>query len=68
MVLVNLDQQPDPYWQSLGQLGTRIMLKDPMNAASLGARLATINQSPQIDTWEETYGELFQAVQMEKSM
>ena len=39
-----------------------------MNAASLGARLATINQSPQIDTWEETYGELFQAVQMEKSM
>lgn len=68
MVLVNLDQQPDTYWQSLGQLGTRIMLKDPMNAASLGARLATINQSPQIDTWEETYGELFQAVQMEKSM
>lgn len=68
MVLVNLDQQPDSYWQSLGQLGTRIVLEDPMNAAALGTRLAAINQVPQIDTWEETYGELFQAVQMEKSM
>lgn len=68
MVLVNLDQHSDAYWQSLGQLGTRIMLEDPMDAAAVGARLAAIEKSLQIDTWEETYGELFQAVRMEKSM
>jgi lipoprotein-releasing system permease protein len=68
MVLVNLDQQTDAYWQSLGQLGTRIMLEEPMDAAAVGARLAAVDNPPQIDTWEETYGELFQAVRMEKSM
>lgn len=68
MALVNLDQQPDAYWQSLGKLGTRIMLADPMDAAALGARLAAAGDAPQIETWEQTYGELFQAVRMEKSM
>jgi lipoprotein-releasing system permease protein len=67
-VLVNLDQQTDDYWQALGQLGTRITLHQPMQASSLGARLSQIEASAAIETWEQTYGELFQAVRMEKSL
>ena len=68
MVVVNLDQRSDDEWRTLGQLGTRIMLADPMDAPAVKARLAATMQTPQIVTWEATYGELFQAVRMEKSM
>jgi len=67
-VLVNLDQQSDDYWEALGQLGTRITLYQPMRASSLGARLSQIEASATVETWEQTYGELFQAVRMEKSL
>ena len=67
-VVVNLDQRSDDEWRTLGQLGTRIVLADPMDAPAVKARLTAAMQTPQIVTWEATYGELFQAVRMEKSM
>lgn len=68
MVLVNLDHRDDAAWQALGQLGTRVMLADPMQASRVGAMLASADASVGLETWEEVYGELFQAVRMEKSM
>ena len=68
MVLVNLDHRDDAAWQALGQLGTRVMLADPMQASKVGALLARQDASSDLETWEEVYGELFQAVRMEKSM
>ena len=68
MVLVNLDHRDDAAWQALGQLGTRVMLSDPMRASRVGAMLTSQDASADLETWEEVYGELFQAVRMEKSM
>ena len=68
MVLVNLDHRDDAAWQALGQLGTRVMLADPMRASRVGAMLTSQDASADLETWEEVYGELFQAVRMEKSM
>ena len=68
MVLVNLNHRDDVAWQALGQLGTRVMLADPMQASAVGSMLASLDSSEDLETWEEIYGELFQAVRMEKSM
>jgi lipoprotein-releasing system permease protein len=68
MVLVNLNHRDDVAWQALGQLGTRVMLADPMQASAVGSMLASLDSSGDLETWEEIYGELFQAVRMEKSM
>ena len=68
MVLVNLNNRDDVAWQALGQLGTRVMLADPMQASAVGSMLASLDPSGYLETWEEIYGELFQAVRMEKSM
>ena len=39
MVLVNLDGHTDTYWGELGQVGTRVMLDNPMQAGGFGRRL-----------------------------
>ena len=68
MVLVNLDAHEDAYWHTLGQVGTRVMLHDPLQASSTGARLLKLAPEVSLTTWEVVYGELFQAVQLEKTM
>mgnify|MGYP005729601309 FL=1 len=39
-----------------------------MQASAVGSMLANLDSSEDLETWEEIYGELFQAVRMEKSM
>lgn len=68
MVLVNLDQRDDASWQALGELGTRVMLEDPMRASAVAAMLSSEDPLASLETWEQVYGELFQAVRMEKTM
>ena len=68
MVLVNLDGHTDDYWRTLGQVGTRVMLNNPMQAGDYGRRLRELQPTVAVETWEEVYGELFQAVRMEKTM
>ena len=68
MVLVNLDGHTDDYWRELGQVGTRVMLDNPMQAGDYGRRLRELQPTVAVETWEEVYGELFQAVRMEKTM
>ena len=45
MVLVNLDGHPDDYWRELGQMITRVMLDNPMQAADFGRRLRGLESS-----------------------
>ena len=68
MVLVNLDAHDDAYWHTLGQVGTRVMLHEPLQASSTGARLLRLAPEVSLTTWEAIYGELFQAVRLEKTM
>ncbi len=68
MVLLNLDGHTDTYWGELGQVGTRVMLNNPMQAGVFGRRLRELEPAVSVDTWEDVYGELFQAVRMEKTM
>ena len=68
MVLVNLDAHEDAYWHTLGQVGTRVMLHDPLQASRTGARLLKLAPEVSLTTWEAVYGELFQAVRLEKTM
>ena len=68
LVLVNLDGHTDDYWRELGQVGTRVMLDSPMQAGDYGRRLRELQPAVAVETWEEVYGELFQAVRMEKTM
>ena len=57
MVLVNLNHRDDVAWQALGQLGTRVMLADTMQASVVGSMLASLDSSGDLETWEEIYGE-----------
>ena len=65
LVLVNLDGHTDDYWRELGQVETR-HVEQPMQAGDYG-RLRELQPAVAVVT-EEVYGELFQAVQMEKTM
>lgn len=68
MLLVNLAEKNAQEWRSLGKLGVRIQLTDPMLAKDVAAELIAQNSELQLVTWTEDFGELFQAVQLEKTM
>jgi lipoprotein-releasing system permease protein len=68
MLLVNLAEKNAQEWRSLGKLGIRIELTDPMFATDVAAELIAQNSELQLVTWTEDFGELFQAVQLEKTM
>jgi len=68
MLLVNLAEKNAQEWRSLGKLGVRIQLTDPMLATDVAAELIAQNSELQLVTWTEDFGELFQAVQLEKTM
>lgn len=52
----------------LGLDGVRLVLADPLQAGGVARRLAV--QAPQwpLTSWTDSYGELFQAVQLEKAL
>ncbi len=54
--------------ERLGRFGVRVDLDDPMRAPLLAAALRDQNEDWHVTTWADHYGELFQAVQMEKVM
>ena len=68
MLLLNLADKTAQEWRSLGTLGVRVQLFDPMLAGDVASLLVTENPSLKVLTWTEDYGELFQAVQLEKTM
>ena len=58
MVLVNLDGHPDDYWRELGQIGTRVMLDNPMQAADFGRRLWA-GVECLVETWKKCTASCF---------
>ena len=53
---------------SLGSVGVRVTLADPLAAAGLAEQFAGVNAEWQVTSWADSYGELFQAVRLEKLM
>lgn len=54
--------------EGLGRAGVRITLADPLAAAGVAAQLAAEHPEWQVTSWAESYGDLFQAVRLEKLM
>ncbi|HEX7035957.1 MAG TPA: FtsX-like permease family protein [Pseudomonadales bacterium] len=67
LVLIPIDSLPGPP-ERLGQLGVRVTLDDPLAAAGVAERLAALEPGWQVTSWADSYGELFQAVRLEKLM
>ncbi|MCZ6617052.1 MAG: FtsX-like permease family protein [Gammaproteobacteria bacterium] len=53
---------------SFGTSGVRLTLTDPLDVAAVSARLAAANPEWEMQSWSDSYGELFQAVRLEKAM
>ncbi len=68
LVIGNLDRMPQAQWDQLGDVGVQIQLQEPLRAPLLVEQLRRNLPQAQVDSWNTTYGELFQAVQLEKSM
>ena len=68
LALVNLERYDDTLWRELGEVGMQVQLTAPLDARSVAAELAATFPSLGVGSWEGTYGELFSAVQLEKSM
>lgn len=68
LVIVNLARQLAPQWQSMGDKGLQIQLTEPLDAPRIAALLSAQFPQAKVDSWVSAYGELFQAVQLEKSM
>ncbi len=53
---------------SFGSRGVRLTLADPLDVAAVSARIAAANPEWEMQSWSDSYGELFQAVRLEKAM
>ena len=68
LAIVNLARQSSGGWQSLGTRGLQVQLDDALDAPRVAIELAAIAPDFTVDSWVSEYGELFEAVQLEKSM
>jgi lipoprotein-releasing system permease protein len=68
MLLLNLADKEIGQWRSMGRLGMQLQLTDPMLATDMVAWFSSQYPKVQLTTWIEDFGELFQAVQLEKAM
>ena len=68
MVMVNIDRMSRSDWATMGTLGLQVQLQDPLRARGIAAQLRSSSGGLSVESWESAYGELFQAVQLEKSM
>ena len=66
--VVNLHRYPNAQWRTMGDVGVQVQLAEPMAAGALLAKLKEQMPDGEFASWETTFGELFQAVQLEKSM
>ena len=54
--------------EQIGTKGVRLTLADPMRAPGFAAELAATHPAWQVQSWSDSFGELFQAVRLEKMM
>lgn len=68
LVVVPMAELAELGLDSLGQVGVRVTLDDPLIAAGVAASLAREHPDWQVSSWADQYGDLFQAVRLEKLM
>ena len=68
LAIGHLDRFDASVWQTMGELGTQIQLKDPLAAEAFAAQFGAGNDQYNVQSWRASYGELFDAVALEKSM
>ncbi|NOX49669.1 MAG: FtsX-like permease family protein [Gammaproteobacteria bacterium] len=68
LVVLNLDHFPAGQWKKMGEVGLQLTLADPLLAGQVSGELSDEFPQLKLGSWETQYGELFQAVQLEKSM
>jgi len=68
LVVVPSASLPDSDLATLGRVGVRVTVDDPLAAAGLAERLAAAHPQWRVTSWADNYGELFQAVRLEKLM
>lgn len=66
--MVNLDRFESARWQQMGEIGMQVQLYDPLSVERVLAELEAAYPGTSFASWQSEYGELFQAVQLEKSM
>jgi lipoprotein-releasing system permease protein len=66
LVIVAAGSLPATDLATLGSYGVRIELDDPLAAAGFAERLAQRHPDWLVVSWADTYGELFEAVRLEK--
>ena len=68
LAIVNLDSRSYGDWRALGETGLEIKLYEPTEADQLGRRIKQLEPDAELHSWSETYGQLFDAIRLEKSM
>ncbi len=68
LVIVNINRQTPAQWQTMGSQGLQVQLHEALLAPEVARQLIAELPGLEVDTWVTAYGELFQAVQLEKSM
>jgi len=67
LVIISIDDLPGSP-DSYGSRGVRVELSNPLLAAGVAQQIAEIHPQWRISSWAESYGELFQAVRLEKAL
>lgn len=68
LVVVPSASLPDSDLATLGSVGARVTVDDPLAAAGLAEHFAATHPQWRVTSWADNYGELFQAVRLEKLM
>lgn len=68
LVVVSTASLPAASIDALGRRGVRVTLDDPLIAPGLARRFAAALPQWHVSSWADNYGELFQAVRLEKVM
>ena len=68
LAIVNLCSQNTEHWRSSGETGIELKLSSPADAPQVARSIRENNALLEVVTWTETYGQLFDAVRLEKSM
>ena len=68
LALINTHRLSSSELSGMGTLGLQVQVQDPLNARRIAQQIDERTEDFAVDSWERSYGELFQAVQLEKSM
>ena len=68
IAIVDLADIADQRLATMGTLGVRLTLENPLLAEGVAAMLAQAHPSWEIRSWSDSYGELFEAVRLEKAL